>query len=103
MELKVPRGAGTYEGNEVRLRPEHIKEITKSAYEKTPWLRWSKTRKTNNSLFNIKSANAITYDDNSVRIPLGERDNFNINDIRYGLLPFIGLGTLGTMYRPYNQ
>ncbi len=40
----------------------------------------------------IKSADAITYDDNGVRIPLGERDNFNINDIRYGLLPFLGLG-----------
>ena len=47
---------------------------------------------------NIKSADAVTYDNNGVRIPLGERDNFNINDIRYGLLPFIGIGTLGTMY-----
>lgn len=32
---------------------------------------------------NIKSADAVTYDNNGVRIPLGERDNFNINDIRY--------------------
>ena len=31
----------------------------------------------------IKSADAVTYN-NGVRIPLGERDNFNINDIRYG-------------------
>lgn len=38
----------------------------------------------------IKSANVVTYDDNGVRIPLGKRDNFNINDIRYGLLPIIG-------------
>jgi hypothetical protein len=26
------------------------------------------------------------------------RDNFNINDIRYGLLPFLGLGTAGALY-----
>lgn len=32
---------------------------------------------------NLKSADAVTYDNNGVRIPLGERDNFNINDIRY--------------------
>jgi hypothetical protein len=37
----------------------------------------------------MKLADAVTYDDNGVRIPLGERDNFNINDIRYSLLPFI--------------
>lgn len=46
----------------------------------------------------IKSADAITYDDNGIRIPLGERDNFNINDIRYGLIPFLGLGAAGTLY-----
>lgn len=33
----------------------------------------------------IKSADAITFDDNGVRIPLGKRDNFNINDIRYDI------------------
>ena len=33
--------------------------------------------------------NTVTYDDNGVRIPLGERDNFNVNDIRYGLLPWL--------------
>lgn len=33
----------------------------------------------------IKLADAVTYDDNGVRIPLGERDNFDINDIRYDL------------------
>lgn len=44
----------------------------------------------------VKSADAVTFDDNGVRIPLGKRDNFNINDIRYGLLPFgIGLTGLG--------
>jgi hypothetical protein len=100
IELKVPRGAGTYEGSEVRLRPEHIKQIIKSAYKKTPWLRWLKTRETDNSLFNIKSADAVTYDDNGVRIPLGSRDNFKLNDIRYGLLPF-GIGLTG--YRLFNQ
>lgn len=36
----------------------------------------------------IKSADAVTYDDNGVRIPLGQRDNFNMNDIRYAL-PFV--------------
>lgn len=44
----------------------------------------------------VKSADAVTFGDNGIRIPLGERDNFNINDIRYGLLPFgIGLTGLG--------
>ena len=38
----------------------------------------------------IKSANAITYDNNGVRIPLGERDNFNLKDIRWGLIPLGG-------------
>ena len=42
---------------------------------------------------NIKSSKAVTYDDNGVRIPLGERDNFNINDIRYGLIPTLLVGT----------
>jgi len=32
---------------------------------------------------NLKLADAVTYDDNGVRIPLGERDNFKLNDIRY--------------------
>lgn len=32
---------------------------------------------------NIKLADAVTYDNNGVRIPLGERDNFDINDIRW--------------------
>lgn len=35
-----------------------------------------------------KSADAVTYDDNGVRIPLGGRDDFNMNDIRYAL-PFV--------------
>jgi hypothetical protein len=37
-----------------------------------------------------KLRDAITYDNNGVRIPLGERHNPNINDIRYGLLPIVG-------------
>lgn len=49
---------------------------------------------------NIKSSFPITYDDKGVRIPLGERDNFNINDIRYGLIPF---GTGLTGYGLYNN
>lgn len=43
---------------------------------------------------NIKSSKAVTFDDNGVRIPLGERDNFGVNDIRYGLLPIVGMGAL---------
>lgn len=46
----------------------------------------------------LKSADAVTFDNNGVRIPLGKRDDFNINDIRYGLLPFLGLGTAATLY-----
>jgi len=42
----------------------------------------------------IKLADAVTFDDNGVRIPLGERDNFKLNDLRYGLLPF-GIGLTG--------
>ena len=47
----------------------------------------------------IKLADAVTYDNNGVRIPLGERDNFNISDIRYSLLPFI----LGSAYIGESQ
>lgn len=39
----------------------------------------------------VKSTNAITYDDAGNIIPLSKRDNFTIPDIRYGILPFIGL------------
>lgn len=49
---------------------------------------------------NLKLADAVTYDDNGVRIPLGERDNFSINDIRYGLLAPIA-GAMG--YGLYNN
>ena len=48
----------------------------------------------------MKLADAITYDDKGIRIPLGERDNFNSNDIRYALMPFI-VG--GTGYGIYNR
>lgn len=48
----------------------------------------------------IKSANAVTYDNNGVRIPLGKRDNFKLNDIRYGVLPF-GVGLTG--YGLFNK
>lgn len=48
----------------------------------------------------IKLADAITHDDNGVRISLGKRDNFNLNDIRYGLLPI----TVGyTLHNLFNQ
>lgn len=48
----------------------------------------------------MKLADAVTYDDKGIRIPLGERDNFNLNDIRYGLIPFI---TGGIGYGIYNK
>ena len=51
---------------------------------------------------NIKSSLPITYDDNGVRIPLGMRDNFKINDIRYGLLPFLGLGMAENLNKPHH-
>lgn len=51
-----------------------------------------------NSPKNVKLADAVTYDDNGVRIPLGERDNFNIDDIRYSWLPWIlGGGTTAVL------
>jgi len=40
----------------------------------------------------------ITYDDNGNLIPLSQRFNWYNSDIRYGLLPFLGLGTAGTLY-----
>jgi hypothetical protein len=43
---------------------------------------------------NIKLADAVTFDDNGVRIPLGLRDNFGLNEIRWGLVPF-GVGLTG--------
>jgi hypothetical protein len=52
----------------------------------------------------IKLADAVTYDNNGVRIPLGERDNFNINDIRYSWLPwFLGGTTSATLYNNSNK
>lgn len=49
----------------------------------------------------VKSADAVTYDDSGARIPLGERDNFNLNDIRYSwLLPFLGVGAASTQIKP---
>ena len=47
----------------------------------------------------IKSADVVTYDDNGIRIGLGERNNFNINDNRYSWLPwFLGGSTAATLY-----
>ena len=46
-----------------------------------------------------KLADAVTYDNNGVRIPLGSRDNFKLNDIRYSWLPwFLGGSTAATLY-----
>ena len=52
----------------------------------------------------IKSADAVTYDNNGVRIPLGLRDNFRSKDIRYGLIPLsIGGTALGNQYAGGGQ
>lgn len=42
----------------------------------------------------LKYADAVTYDKNGVRIPLGIRDNFKNKDLRYGLIPL----TIGGKY-----
>lgn len=41
-----------------------------------------------------KLTDAITYDDSGNIIPLSKRDNFTIPDVRYGILPFIGLTSI---------
>lgn len=51
----------------------------------------------------IKSANAVTYDNKGVRIPLGERDNFKLTDVRYSLLPFLGIGAGYGAYNKYAK
>ena len=50
-----------------------------------------------------KLADAVTYDDKGARIPLGSRDNFNINDIRYGLLAPLAGGTALLGYNSLGQ
>ena len=53
---------------------------------------------------NLKLADAVTYDDNGIRIPLGDRDNFSNPDIRWGLLPWIlGGGASATGYNYLNN
>jgi hypothetical protein len=47
----------------------------------------------------LKSADAVTFDNKGVRIPLGERDNFNINDIRYAIAPILAGGIGYGAYR----
>lgn len=50
-----------------------------------------------NVIFNpkhIKLSDPITYDDSGNIIPLSKRDNFTIPDVRYGILPFIGLTSI---------
>lgn len=47
-----------------------------------------------NNPTDVKLSDAVTYDDNGVRIPLGKRDNFNIKDIRYAIAPLLA-GDIG--------
>ena len=56
-----------------------------------------------NSPENLKLADAITYSPDGTRIPLGSRDNFNINDIRYGLLAPLAGGTALFGYNSLGQ
>ena len=52
---------------------------------------------------NIKSSLPVTYGPDGTRIPLGIRDNFNINDIRYGLLAPLAGGTALFGYNSLGQ
>lgn len=56
-----------------------------------------------NSPYKVKLADAITYDDNGKIIPLSKRDNFNIADIRYGIIPLISGGTGYGLYNTYAE
>lgn len=47
---------------------------------------------------NLKLYNAVTYDDAGNIIPLSKRDNFNIKDMRYGIIPFLTIGTALSNY-----
>ena len=51
----------------------------------------------------IKLADAVTYDNNGTRIPLGNRDNFSNPDIRWGILPLTIGGTAGYKYLKTNN
>lgn len=80
------------------IRPEH-KEQLLDGYDGVKW-------DIENAVFDgkqLKSADAVTFDDNGVRIPLGLRDNFNINDIRYGIIPLISGSTGYGLYNKYAE
>lgn len=89
-------------------------ESKKAAGKLMPWTRKPESPKdfmeeavvdgyTINNPKNLKLADAVTYDDKGVRIPLGERDNFNINDIRYGIIPLISGSTGYGLYNKYAE
>lgn len=48
---------------------------------------------------NLKYADPITYDDAGKIIPLSQRDNFNVADLRYGIIPTL-IG--GSVYQTYK-
>ena len=84
-----------------------VQEINKAANSTAPAAK-SVGMGSNNELVTrnnntIKLADAVTYDNNGVRIPLGERDNFNINDIRYGIMPLLAGGTGYGLYNKYAK
>lgn len=47
----------------------------------------------------MKFADPITYDDAGKIIPLSQRDNFNIADLRYGIIPALIGGSAYQMYK----
>lgn len=52
----------------------------------------------------LKLSDAITYDNAGNIIPLSKRDNFNVNDIRYGLVPpALLIGTGAAAYNRFNK
>lgn len=56
-----------------------------------------------NSASKLKLADPITYDDYGQIIPLSKRDNFNIADFRYGIIPTALIGTGYGTYKKYAE
>ena len=56
-----------------------------------------------NSPSKLKLADPITYDDSGQVIPLSKRDNFNIGDFRYGIIPLISGSTGYGLYNKYAE
>lgn len=103
---RIARGSyGGYGTNTMNLRvnfknPEYVKGNPDLPYSTNPEGYVSKYESFVKDPRLIKSDNAVTYDDARNIIPLSERDNFSINDVRY-FLPFAIGGGIG--YGLYND